>query len=203
MAVSGNVATSDSSLLLILTAFDHLIEQARASLESGLVNVFDQHKIASFYRNRTFERPLTFKLQSGTYRKYKGIWKRLLCFIYRLVHQRQTPSLPFQLTSGQASAFQLLVEAADQAANQEALYRGLDPSNRAMQEEANQRLNSACLNLCIELLDHPLYGNIYDSIVISFLAVLGVNVEANSFYTAAQFTSHLSAFIKMAQMLVI
>jgi hypothetical protein len=59
------------------------------------------------------------------------------------------------------------------------------------------------------LLDHQLYGNIYNSIILDFFAILGIKendgraVIAQSFYKATTYTAYLSAFVKMAQLLVV
>ncbi|KFZ07677.1 hypothetical protein V502_09852, partial [Pseudogymnoascus sp. VKM F-4520 (FW-2644)] len=66
-----------------------------------------------------------------------------------------------------------------------------------------QSLDQACLQFCITLLDHCLMGKIYDSIVLGFIAVLGINEGRDGFHNACNFTSKLSAFIKMAQLLVL
>jgi hypothetical protein len=58
------------------------------------------------------------------------------------------------------------------------------------------------LLLCIALLDHQLHGNIYDSIIVGFLAVLGIKAKG-SYHEALAYTTHLSAFVKMAQLLVV
>lgn len=64
-------------------------------------------------------------------------------------------------------------------------------------------LDDCCLEFCILLLDHCLKGDVYDSIVIGFPAVLGINTKKMKFNDAAQYTSHPSAFIKIAQLLLI
>jgi hypothetical protein len=51
--------------------------------------------------------------------------------------------------------------------------------------------------LCIALLDHPLYGNIYDSVVVGFLAVLGISPK-DSYHEATTYTPSLSAFVKLS-----
>ncbi|KFY27816.1 hypothetical protein V493_03286 [Pseudogymnoascus sp. VKM F-4281 (FW-2241)] len=63
-------------------------------------------------------------------------------------------------------------------------------------------LDQATLLLCIALLDHALYKDIYDSIIVGFLAVLGIRKDG-CFSEATTYTLYLSAFIKIAQLLVI
>ncbi|KAE9381022.1 hypothetical protein N431DRAFT_449748 [Stipitochalara longipes BDJ] len=46
-------------------------------------------------------------------------------------------------------------------------------------------------------------GKIYDSIVLRFIAVLGINEVRDGFHDAYNFTLKLSAFVKMAQLLVV
>ena len=68
---------------------------------------------------------------------------------------------------------------------------------------SQQALDEACLQLCIALLDHRLMGDIYDSIVVGFLAVLGIDKTAEGFQEATLYTPRLSALIKLAQLLVV
>jgi hypothetical protein len=56
--------------------------------------------------------------------------------------------------------------------------------------------------LCIALLDHPLHGKIYESIVVCFLAVLGISPQG-SYHEATTYTPSLSAFVKLSQLLVV
>jgi hypothetical protein len=60
-----------------------------------------------------------------------------------------------------------------------------------------------CLNLCIALLDHKLTGKITDSILVGFLAALGINKDCCGFDDAALYTPKLSGLVKLAQLLVV
>ena len=53
------------------------------------------------------------------------------------------------------------------------------------------------------LLDHELKGDLYESAIVGFLAVLGIDAERQTFRDAYSYTSYLSGLVKMAQMLVI
>ena len=46
-------------------------------------------------------------------------------------------------------------------------------------------------------------GDIYDSAIVGFIAVLGVDKEQEGFQDAPTFTPHLSAIVKIAQLLVL
>jgi hypothetical protein len=116
----------DRQLGLLLASFDRLIEQTRSSIIQGEVNVFDLHRVNNFVsrygvvkvvmskqQKRALMRPLLSRLQEGKYKRYKDTWKRLLCFVYRLVYQRQQPALHYSLTDAQSAALEQLTRAAE------------------------------------------------------------------------------------------
>jgi hypothetical protein len=59
-------------------------------------------------------------------------------------------------------------------------------------------LDLAYLQFCIALLDHRLIGALYDSAIIGFLAVLGIDKAREGFQEAITYTTHLSAIVKIA-----
>jgi hypothetical protein len=180
----------------LLDAFDRIIEQARDSILQGKLNAFDQQRINSFLRSgsrssKASDRPLAYKLKEQTYTKYKSTWKQLLCFVYRLVYLQQQPVLHCLLTPVQLAALDQVAEAARIYTQQrEALAFQL-------------ALDQVCLRFCIALLDHRLMGDLYDSVIVGFLAVLGIDKAREGFQEATTYTSHLSAIVKIAQLLVL
>jgi len=60
-----------------------------------------------------------------------------------------------------------------------------------------------CLSFSIALLDHLLYEDLFESAVVGFLTMLGVDEERQTFRDLYHYTTYLSALVKMAQMLVI
>ena len=55
----------------------------------------------------------------------------------------------------------------------------------------------------MSLLDHDLAGDLFESVVVGFLAVEGIDAGKSVLRDACQYSPKLSAFIKIAQMLVI
>jgi hypothetical protein len=107
----------ESELVVLLDALDRIVEQARDSILQGKVNAFDQQRINSFLRSgsrasKASDRPLAYKLQEGTYRKYKSTWKQLLCFVHRLVYLQQQPALHCLFTTEQSAALDQVTQAA-------------------------------------------------------------------------------------------
>lgn len=197
---SGDVGADragEHHLLLLLESLERVIETARRSLLESKVNVFDQHRVNSFIPRRDSSYPLLHKLKEETYRDYKRVWKQLLTFVYRLIWQKRTPVLHCRLTPAQSTALNVVLQAvAKVAAGQDGA--SPDPAD----PDCFREVDRACLLLCIALLDHQLRGNIYDSVVVGFLAVLGINAKG-SYHEAPAYTTHLSAFVKMAQLLVV
>lgn len=64
-------------------------------------------------------------------------------------------------------------------------------------------LNRTCLLFCIALLDHIIRRDLFQSVVVGFFAILGIDEEKESFRDANQYTPILSGFIKVGQLLVI
>ncbi|GFG01000.1 conserved hypothetical protein [Aspergillus udagawae] len=70
------------------------------------------------------------------------------------------------------------------------------------EEKAQNQLDWACLALSIALLDYTLKGDLFESTLVAFLAVLGVDPARQTFQEPYTYTSYLSGLVKMAQMLV-
>ncbi|GAB7336620.1 hypothetical protein MBLNU13_g10315t1 [Cladosporium sp. NU13] len=64
-------------------------------------------------------------------------------------------------------------------------------------------LDNICLDFCIALHDHDLKGDLYESAVLGYLAVMGIDNNSARFYEAHSYTPLLSGFIKISQMLVL
>lgn len=203
----------DDRLDVILASFDRLIEQTRMLILKGEVNIFDLHRVNNFvschspmrvmvtkHEKRAMIRPLLSKLLESTYKKYKGVWKRLLCFVYRLVYQQQQPALHYTLTDTQSTALKRLIRATEAINENRFCESGC---RETLSTLLKIELDHACLCFCIALLDHRLLGPIYDSVIVGFLAVQGIDVKKNGFCEAACYTTHLSALVKMAQLLVL
>jgi hypothetical protein len=70
-------------------------------------------------------------------------------------------------------------------------------------EEMELELDDICLDFCIALLDHDLKGDLFESAVLGYLAVMGIDNHSSRFHEAHSYTPLLSGFIKISQMLVL
>jgi hypothetical protein len=139
-------------------SIDRLVDAAHTSIREDKINAFAQRRINKFLPNQAmYSRPLMVKLQKAIHRQYKCLWKRLLCFVTRCV-TKPSIQLRHQLTTRQTALL-------DKA---HAIVNGL----AAGATSSSCRLDDACLDLCISLLDHRLKRSIFESVVLGFLAVL-------------------------------
>lgn len=117
----------EPQLVLLLDSFERLVDRAYDSICTNKVNIFDLHRAASFIAHRSADKPLLYKLQGDTYKKYKKVWKQLLCFVFRRVWQHQGPNLPYVLTSTQSTTLGIVVQAIAKVKRQgERGYKELD-----------------------------------------------------------------------------
>ena len=198
---SASPSSSESVLAHILDALDRVVQRARQSLADGRLNTFDQHQLNSFLAGRPTRKPLLHQLQERSYDRYVRVFRKLLCFVYRRAWGKQGPELPFRATDNQLLTLADLIHAARTL--EEAVQEELDED---FLDEVRKRLDDACLLFCIALLDHPLYGDIYESLVVGFFAVLAIEEPRDGsrprLSEAVNYTTHLSAFVKISQLLV-
>jgi hypothetical protein len=193
-------------LLVILSeSVDRVDEQAHRSIREDKISVYDQAKINNFISSQSsrHDRMIMVKLQKETFRAYKSLWKNLLCFVYRTSQPSPQILLPHKFTS-----IQLICLDRAMALSQEllSLRRLAIDRNSDFQEGTGllDDLDKSCLHLCISLLDHTLRGDHFESVVLSFLGVLGIDGKPGGvFRSPMSYSPDLSKFIKIAQMLVV
>lgn len=168
-----------------------LVEQARQTILQKKVNIFTLQRLESFQPGQDAQKPFHVNFGTDTIQRYQRIWKQLLVYVLRTV---DTESQRYQCTKEQQDSIQSVRIAVDN-------FR--EDSSEAMQQE----MDKYCLQLCVTLLAHRLDHDEYESAVISFLAVMGLeNILGTSRYRfkdSAQYTPVLSGFIKIAQMLTL
>lgn len=187
-------------------SLERLTNDAYQSICSDAINPFDQTRINSFLPEpRLGTRPLMVKLQKGTWRKYISVWRALLCFVYRTADAGCPIALEHRLTSRQATCLESALKQARALCEARSNDVATANSHSAVVaiEEAADQLDRTCLDLCIALLDHDLKGPIYQSVVVGFLAVLGIDAAKDTLREAYCYSPMLAGFIKIARLLVI
>lgn len=207
LAYAANPAT-EPHLHILTDSLDRIVEQAHRSICEDKISVFDQARINSFVVSQSAkeERMIMVKLQKGTFRAYKDLWKRLVCFFYRTSKPNQPTLLPHRFTAAQLLHLDRAISLAEELAALRTQRAAEEDSTTMRGEETAivTMLDRACLHLCISLLDHTLKGSHFESVVLSFLAVLGVDEKPGCVFRGPlSYSLDLSKFIKIAQMLVV
>jgi hypothetical protein len=156
-----------------------------------LLGFFDQFRINSFIDNDTTpasEKALMVNLRKESYRAYKYTWKCLLSFVCRISRDgdhNEVAHLPHRFTAVQLTCIHEVTKHARKYCKR--WYND------------TRALDRATPLLCILLLDHPLRGSVFESPVVVFLAVLGIDEKnTGAFRTATAYSPVLSKFIKIS-----
>ncbi|KAJ6111299.1 hypothetical protein N7486_003534 [Penicillium sp. IBT 16267x] len=205
--------TTEPILLAVELSVKRLIRQPFESISSHRINEFDQVRINSFVQKPgIWERPIQIKLRRKTYNGYCQVWVRLLSFAYRTSQPNQPIQLRHQFTTSQLTAIdniyssaQRLLQAGGLVSMQDtSIPSGPQPSDRTQTpaSQAKKELDQACLDLSITLLDHEIRGDLFESPVVAFMAALGIDSKNQTYHEPGSYTTHLSALVKISQMLV-
>src|SRR5436309_3473959 len=201
IAVTADLPTAEELILQEITSsIEQLIQTAQQTVLQKKVSSFALHRINSFQPNIDKERPLNVKLGERTLENYIRVWKRLLCYVLRTA---DTEPL-YKLTAKQRCCMDELVQMAEVAK----VLMSDRATDEIMQLHAIE-LQKKCLQFCIALLDHRLDHDEYESAIISYLAIAGLQQvhgqdrNQYKFIDAINYTPILSGFIKIAQILVV
>jgi hypothetical protein len=176
-----------------------LIEAGRQAIIKHQINHFDQISINTFSgAPRKRSRPIRVDLQPGTYRRYRVTWQRLVCFAYRSTRADQAIRLGHRLTAAQEGALDSM-----EMHGQDLMRLRQEGGSEAAIQDAIRLLDDACLEFSIQLLDHTLTGDLHESVLVGFLAILGIDMKRQTFHEPSNYTTYLAALVKMAQLLVV
>jgi hypothetical protein len=203
-------------LIAVEQSVRRLVQLAFDSISSHRINEFDQVRINSFIpKPGVWERPIQIRLRPSTYSRYRQIWVRLLSFVYRTSRPDQQIELRHQFSTRQLTSIDAVERWAKQLLQVENRYTThkatipvvlIDPKLRTATPSpatrATEQLDRACLDLSIALLDHELRGDIFESPIVAFMAALGIDTRNQTYYDPANYTTHMSALVKISQMLV-
>jgi hypothetical protein len=215
LAFPPNPAT-EPILIAVEQSVQRLVQRAFDSVSSHRINEFDQVRINSFVQKPgVWERPIQISLRPKTYSYYRQVWVRLLSFVYRTSRPYQQIELRHQFSTRQLTAIDEIERWAKRLLQAEKPHTTpkatvpvvlIDPKPRTATSSpasrAREQLDRACLDLSIALLDHELRGDIFESAIVAFMAALGIDTRKQTYYDPANYTSNLSALVKISQMLV-
>jgi superfamily II DNA helicase RecQ len=189
-------AEREPELVVIHRAFHQLIRQAQKNAVSDVVGraaLFEAH------RKEPSKKPgklFNSRMDKTTFRQYTLYWGQLLSYVVRTDEIEEAKRPKFTVTSKQQDTLDDLMDAVDQVVDLERERPG-EPTR-----EFDKKVQSRLLQLCITLLDHELGDNEYQSVIISGMAVMGLQGEGR-WANAEDYTPKLSAVIKLARLMVV
>jgi superfamily II DNA helicase RecQ/uncharacterized C2H2 Zn-finger protein len=194
-------ATKEIVLQGIWESFERVFGAAQETVVSGIVGQAALFEVNRKEQGAKPKKPFDGVMEEGTAKKYKEVWRQILCYLFRTQDWPDDERPEYELTDGQGDAFDELVQAVEELQGL-AKERGQESQPGSEEEEKQKRVDRLCLELCIEFLNHNLTHSEYESVVISALAVMGMRAD-DGWLGAEDYTPKYSGFIKVARMLVI
>ncbi len=151
-------------------------------------------------------------------------WQQMLMFFVRTQREHGWKSPPYRFNERQSVAYAKLIAAAETAAESDHESEGREgsevESNVGSEPSVDQspskatrrpipeptpwtRIQRACLEFCIELLNQRIHNNEYDMALICATAVLGVRPFGGGYRDPESYPPVLSAIIKIAHFMVV
>lgn len=185
-------------LAMICESLQRVTNKAEKVASAEIVGESSLFHVNAVEYGKKANHPITADMEDGTRKKYHGVWQKLFCYIFRVQEWESDDRPPFRITPHQQSAWMKLVEQADIVPES-----SIDGDTLCEEcTESIKEMDRRCLRFCITLLDHQLVRNEYESIIISGLAILGIN-EKGGWVPAADYTPIYSGFIKLARLMVV
>lgn len=175
-----------------------LIRTAFATSRPGMVS---KAALESVNRRETGadtnERPFYAEQQVKTIRKYSDSWVHILRYIWRTASEIERPR--YRMTERQARHLEKLRDATGQDYT-----TSHDGSGRAAMKTVRRRaIEDACMLFWINMFDHELRDDEFESGIVSGLAVLGIDTQSGSWKSALNYTPILSAVVSVMRALVV
>lgn len=163
-------------------------------------------------------------MDRGTAHKYSRVWEAVLCYFFRSQKVPKDERPAYQLTRKQVKARDKVYERVEEFEAWEAKQK--ESEGRSQNQSRNTRGNTSrtakdkgwdsdemieemakvqqsVLELCIAILDHAWEEGEYDCVLISGLAVLGIEDDDSGWMSPIEYTPIYSAIIKLARLMVV
>jgi hypothetical protein len=203
----------------IWAAMEGLTRFSQASVNER-VGVFVRLEAIRTEKHQTRFQPLQPYMDKDAIFKHTRPWQQALMFFARTQKEHAWRSPQYRFTRRQREAWQALVRLAGGTGEEAGEEEGTDEMDEEEMEiddadetdnenaettpkrpEKLTRLQKACLEFCIALLDHRITRREYDSPLVCALAVLGV--KEDGWKGPEQYPPILSAVIKVARFMLV
>ncbi|KDN59860.1 hypothetical protein CSUB01_11029 [Colletotrichum sublineola] len=186
------IAEEEGVLQAMWTVMERVLNQAR---KISSPNIVGNAALFEVQRNEVHikpRRPFDNRLEDQTWERYKGVWRKFLCIWYRTQEMADDERPPYRLTARQRQYWQRFKAAVQKEG---ALEVG-EPDDGPTEAER------AAVKVLVRVLNHPLRKGDYENVLISALAVMGID-EDGGWVKVTDYTTIYSAVIKVSRMLVV
>ncbi|KAF4414963.1 DNA helicase [Fusarium acutatum] len=177
---------------MICDTFDRLADHAKAAAVPSIVGLAALYQIERKEIHIKPSKLFDNRLEDESWTQYKGYWMKMLRICHHMDGQQDEDRPPYKLTIRQGDLWDEFVEAAEAVVAGQARQNGL----------TDEKMERLCLDMLIGMLYHQFKQSHYDSIVLSALAIMGIN-EDGGWVEPTDYTPKYSGVIKVARMLVL
>ncbi|KAI8682258.1 hypothetical protein NCS56_00348100 [Fusarium sp. Ph1] len=224
-AVLQPIGDNEPVLQRMWEIFERVLDEAYAAASQCYPGTAELFEIERKEAHITTDKPFQGIMEPDAWERYKAWWRTLISIWKRLeswkVHNEDgsssednsdgssddssedisdeggsspCPRPPYRMTIRQEELWKIFDKGVTQVVT------GADRNGRYTPE----RLQRSCLDAVVQFLDHPFKnGNHYESIIISALAVMGIDRESGGWVSVTNYTPIYSAVIKVARYLVL
>ncbi|KAI3317262.1 hypothetical protein HD806DRAFT_492673 [Xylariaceae sp. AK1471] len=199
----------DEQLLLrpLGASFDR--EVARCVGRLGLVPHETLRWLASIDTNKPAGRPFGVKEHPSSMERYRGYWRRYLCFCiraYRLGRDERKTRYGIRFTDRQWARLKavasLLAIELDMAADNNDNNNDADVDEAEVEEQA-RALDRAVFMFCVESLEQKVAFDVYVNPLLHFTAVLGIDGQRGGWKQAKDYTGQLAGILWCGRLLML
>ncbi|KAF9766700.1 hypothetical protein IL306_000854 [Fusarium sp. DS 682] len=186
------VQEDEPVLQVMCDTFDRVANHAKAAAVPSVVGLAALYQIERKEIHIKPSKPFDNRLEDESWAQYKAYWMTMLRIWQRMDGRQDEDRPPYKLTIRQGNLWDEFEEAAEDVVAGQAREKGL----------TDEKMERLCLDMLIGMLDHQFKQSHYDSIVLSALAIMGIN-EDGGWIEPTDYTPKYSGVIKVARMLVL
>ncbi|RKK64105.1 hypothetical protein BFJ69_g16792 [Fusarium oxysporum] len=186
------VQEDEPVLQVMCDTFDRVANHAKAAAAPSTVGLAALYQIERKEIHIKPSKPFDNRLEDESWAQYKSYWMTMLRIWQRMEGRQDEDRPPYKLTIRQGNLWDKFEEAAEAVVAGQAREKGL----------TDEKMERLCLDMLIGMLDHQFKQSHYDSIVLSALAIMGIN-EDGGWIEPTDYTPKYSGVIKVARMLVL
>jgi hypothetical protein len=186
--------SNEAGLGLIWAAMDRLVQEGKKLAVIERIGLSALFEVQRLHGDRLSTKPYHFRPRPSTVRKYCRVWKQLVAYCVRSWDMAPDGRPPYKKTAQQEQAYLAMMYAADDLDEPEA--------DAQARDGGAAQLEGCVLRFCVSILDQPLGGTDFDSVLVSGLCVLAVRQDGG-WEEPGNFTPKLSAVIKLGRLWVV